>query len=439
MNNPYASDNNSRTNNIKKEATLDDKHQVIRDLGKSGYLLKLIIGSGLLLIFFIWESFQIFSTKLQLTDTSLTNTASYSLGFSAVLGQLMTQLDIALIMFIIITLFRALPVISFTAIFVKSKKYHSAESMLPFMTVMQVFGIFEALLWGGLFIYDIINFIKYQIPIFSSNGIYTMIIVVLLLMMVFKAVQGVFMQFFIIYIKNYIRSGDCPKKPFTGMKLSLVMLSTLNAIVLAFTVGSIIFTQGMDLFFKTFPQLWPIYLFFFGGMFTNMCAISFLNAFRSRTRRLEYGAAPAPTAFNSRPLNTPYPNSQSTMNNPSPQNRQGFGGYQQNNQTYQNNQGFGGYQQNSQPYQNNRGFGGYQQNSQPYQNNQGLGGYQQNNQPYQNDQGFIGYGQNNSPFQDIPFSDPVNTDPYAGQPQSSGRNKPSKPFEDLFEYNNHDQ
>ena len=55
MNNPYASDNNSRTNNIKKEATLDDKHQVIRDLGKSGYLLKLIIGSGLVLVFVTWE------------------------------------------------------------------------------------------------------------------------------------------------------------------------------------------------------------------------------------------------------------------------------------------------------------------------------------------------------------------------------------------------
>ena len=375
MNNTYYI---NKDNQKPSKATLEDKHQVIRDIGKSGYMLKLIIGSCLILVFFLWEIFQIVSSMTKLSDQSLTNTASYSLGFSAVLGQLMNQLGIVLALCIFVTLIRAVPTVAFISIFVKSKKYNSAESLFPFLTMIQVFGVLEALIWGGLLIYDIFNFIKYQIPIFTSNGIYTMIIVVLLLIMLFKTIQGILLLGFVKYVKNYISTGECPPRPFNGMKFVIVMLSTLNAIILAFMLGSIIITQGIDLFFKSFPQLWPLYLFFFSQMFANMSAMSVLNVFKSRTRRLEYNAAPAPTAFHDRPFNSPYPNNPNT---PAYQNRQ-------NNNQFQNQQNFGGYQQNNSPFLNDQSFGSYQPD-------------------------------NAAPFQDIPF------------------NGSGKPFEDLSDFNNH--
>ena len=428
MNNTYYV---NKDNQKPSKATLDDKHQIVRDIGKSGYMLKLIIGSSLILIFFLWETFQIFSTMTKLSDQSLTNTVSYSLGFSAVLGQLMNQLGVLLALCVVVALIRALPTVAFIAIFVKSKKYNSAESMFPFLTMVQVFGALVSLIWGVLFIYDIFNFIKYKIPIFTGNGIYTMIIVVLLLIMVFKTFQGILLIGLVKYIKNYISTGECPPKPFNGMKFVIVMLSTLNAIILAFMVGSVIITQGIDLFFKTFPQLWPLYLFFFSQMFANMCAMSVLNVFKSRTRRLEYNVAPAPTAYHNRAFNTPYPSERNTpayqnrQNNSQFGNQQGFGGYQQNNAQFQNQQNFGGYQQNNAQLQNQQGFGGYQQNFGGYQQNNGqfqnqqnFGGYQQNNSPFLNDQSFGSYQPNGSPFQDIPF------------------NGSGKPFEDLTDFNN---
>lgn len=378
---------NSSDNTKMKKATLDDKHQVIRDIGKSGYMMRLIISSCLTLIFFIWETFQIFAAMIKISDNSLTSTASYSLGFSAILGTLMSQLGLFLAIFSIATIIRVLPVVSFIAIYVKSKKYNSTESLFPFLTVMQVFGVLEAIIWGGLLIYDIVNFIKYQIPIFSDNGIYTMIIVVFLLIMVFKAVQGIMLQFFIIYIRNYINNGYCPKKYFNIIKFSFVMLATLNAIVFSFIVGSVAITQGIDIFFKTFPQLWPIYLFFFAQMFGNICATSFLNTFRSRTRRLEFGAAPAPTTYSTRPFNSPYPT-------------------EQNKPAYQNQPA------NNAPYQNQPVNNGYTQNSAPFQD----------------------ISQSGSPFQDIPFSDN-----YQEQQSYSGNSRSSKPFEDLFTYKDSDQ
>ncbi len=400
---------NSSDNTKMKKATLDDKHQVIRDIGKSGYMMRLIISSCLTLIFFIWETFQIFAAMIKISDNSLTSTASYSLGFSAILGTLMSQLGLFLAIFSIATIIRVLPVVSFIAIYVKSKKYNSTESLFPFLTVMQVFGVLEAIIWGGLLIYDIVNFIKYQIPIFSDNGIYTMIIVVFLLIMVFKAVQGIMLQFFIIYIRNYINNGYCPKKYFNIIKFSFVMLATLNAIVFSFIVGSVAITQGIDIFFKTFPQLWPIYLFFFAQMFGNICATSFLNTFRSRTRRLEFGAAPAPTTYSTRPFNSPYPTEQ---NKPAYQNQPANNGYAQNGNQYQNRQNFGGYQQNNSPYQNQPVNNGYTQNSAPFQD----------------------ISQSGSPFQDIPFSDN-----YQEQQSYSGNSRSSKPFEDLFTYKDSDQ
>ncbi len=423
------------------KATLDDKHQVIRDIGKSGYMLRLIIGSCLILVFFLWEVFQIIVTMSKLSDQGqgLSGMPSYSLNFSVLLGQLMNQLGIVLALSVVVTLIRMLPTIAFIAIFVKSKKYNSAESMFPFFTMVQVFGVLEALIWGGLLIYETFTFIKYQVPIFSGNGISTMIIVVFLLIMVFKTIQGILLIGFVKYIKNYINTGDCPPKPFNGMKFVIVMLSTLNAIIFTFLLGSVIITQGIDLFFKTLPQLWPIYLFFFAQMFSNMCAMRLLNVFKSRTRRLEYNAAPSPSTYHQRPFNTPYPSENNTpayrnqQNNNQYQNPQRTGyqqnnsqyqnqqrtGYQQNNNQYQNQQRTG-YQQNNSQYQSGQGFG-YQQNNGPYQNGQGFGGYQQNNSPFLNDQSFGSYQPNNSPFQDIPFS-------------GSG-----KPFEDLSDFNNNNQ
>ena len=410
---------NSSDNTKMKKATLDDKHQVIRDIGKSGYMMRLIISSCLTLIFFIWETFQIFAAMIKISDNSLTSTASYSLGFSAILGTLMSQLGLFLAIFSIATIIRVLPVVSFIAIYVKSKKYNSTESLFPFLTVMQVFGVLEAIIWGGLLIYDIVNFIKYQIPIFSDNGIYTMIIVVFLLIMVFKAVQGIMLQFFIIYIRNYINNGYCPKKYFNIIKFSFVMLATLNAIVFSFIVGSVAITQGIDIFFKTFPQLWPIYLFFFAQMFGNICATSFLNTFRSRTRRLEFGAAPAPTTYSTRPFNSPYPTEQ---NKPAYQNQPA------NNAPYQNQPANNNYAQNGNQYQNRQNFGGYQQNNSPYQNQPVNNGYTQNSAPFQD------ISQSGSPFQDIPFSDN-----YQEQQSYSGNSRSSKPFEDLFTYKDSDQ
>ena len=432
---------NSSDNTKMKKATLDDKHQVIRDIGKSGYMMRLIISSCLTLIFFIWETFQIFAAMIKISDNSLTSTASYSLGFSAILGTLMSQLGLFLAIFSIATIIRVLPVVSFIAIYVKSKKYNSTESLFPFLTVMQVFGVLEAIIWGGLLIYDIVNFIKYQIPIFSDNGIYTMIIVVFLLIMVFKAVQGIMLQFFIIYIRNYINNGYCPKKYFNIIKFSFVMLATLNAIVFSFIVGSVAITQGIDIFFKTFPQLWPIYLFFFAQMFGNICATSFLNTFRSRTRRLEFGAAPAPTTYSTRPFNSPYPTEQ---NKPAYQNQPANNGYAQNGNQYQNRQSFGGYQQNNSPYQNQPANNNYAQNGNQYQNRQNFGGYQQNNSPYQNQPVNNGYTQNSAPFQDIsqsgsPFQDIPFSDNYQEQQSYSGNSRSSKPFEDLFTYKDSDQ
>ena len=187
------------------------------------------------------------------------------------------------------------------------------------------------------------------------------------------------------------------------------MLATLNAIVFSFIVGSVAITQGIDIFFKTFPQLWPIYLFFFAQMFGNICATSFLNTFRSRTRRLEFGAAPAPTTYSTRPFNSPYPTEQ---NKPAYQNQPANNGYAQNGNQYQNRQNFGGYQQNNSPYQNQPVNNGYTQNSAPFQD----------------------ISQSGSPFQDIPFSDN-----YQEQQSYSGNSRSSKPFEDLFTYKDSDQ
>ena len=390
MNNSYG--NESKPTPEKK---LADIHQMHRDIGKSSYMLRLVIGLYLVVVFYAWELIQVIISMTKISDNSFMQAFSYTYGTSALLGELKNNLSITAIVLSVILIIRLLPAVACTAIFVKSKKYNAAEEMLPFLTLIQVFGAVEAVIWGISFGYVIFNFIKYKIPLFSfDSGLYSMIIIVFLLLMLFKIIQGVLLPGYSASIKRYISTGKKPEKAYSGIKFCFVMLGTLNAIVFIFIFVSVLVVHGPDAFFRTFRYLWPIYLFFLSYLFCNICAVGITNRYRIRSTSIESGAASASSSMNNRPSNTPYTGPASSQNY---NGYQSYNGYQQSGQTY------GGYQQNRPGNTTGQGFSG---------NNAPFSDIPQNRPGNTTGQGFSG---NSAPFSDIPPDDFYNSNFYDGQ------------------------
>ena len=346
----------------------------VRAVGGSGKMLGFAITLCVVLVFFIYLLWQFISIKIHLSASL--DTYYSSLGITVLFGDLMTSIDVMIIALSIILIVRILPIISAFAIYAKSKNYNSAESMLPFLTIIQVFGIIEGLAWAALTIYDVITYIRSGVNLFPPNApsTYYLILIASIIMLISKIFQGFLIPGFISSVKRYIHTGDIALRQPNGLRFATIMIATANAVLFFFIFFQIVIRLGVDTFFRSFQYYWSIYLCLLSYTFSNMFFVSVINAF---FRRISLGGSVAPV--------TP----QSVGGSYSPFNTYsgGYAGMDQNAQPA-NPYAQG---QNNPPYQNGFGQG---QNNTPYQSGFGQG---QNNTPYQS--GF-GQGQNPPPSQD---------------------------------------
>ena len=364
-------------------------------VGRSGAMLRLAVVLCTVIVFFVYMLWQFISIRINLTTNI--NSYSVSFAFTVMFEQLVTNIDIMIAILSIIVIVRLLPIISAFAIYIKSRHYNSAESMIPFLTMIQLFGIVEGLAWTALTVYDVIQIIKagnFSLPS-NASGTYYMMLVVSVIMIVSKIAQGFLIPGFFKSVKEHIRTGKSTLRMTFGLRFASIMLATANAIILIFYVFTVIIQLGIDYFFDTFQYLWFWYLFFLSYTLSNMFFVSVISRF---VNRVSLGGVFAPVVSSSQsssysPLNSYGGGYRGIDHNAQPSPGQNSSPYQnnfnqgQNSSPYQNNYNQG---QNSSPYQNNFSQG---QNSSPYQNNYNQS---QNNSQYQNN---FNQGQSNSQYQ----------------------------------------
>ena len=260
---------------------LERKHQLVRNMGKYGGLIAYILASGIIAILYL-----VILIKLISSGNQLSSAASLSFD-NTIIMILQRELTILTIIVAICTLARLIPFISSIMIFVTSKKEGPIEKILTYVSLIKIFGIIETAAWilmAILYIYTVIK--SGGIKINNSTQLFSLVLTVLTL--VFKQLQGYTLFKYMTTIQNTIKHGDLPNESFGLFKFSSVMLATINIIYLV-TIISIIFRAGglqygFEYFKQTFQYLWFIYLYLAGYAFSNGVAANISTVHASRIR-----------------------------------------------------------------------------------------------------------------------------------------------------------
>lgn len=382
------------------QPTASQHEELLQEMGHSKYILRLIISLGLVSLFYI---IVLLNTIISMTKAvSQQSSLDYFVSYASLFSELMRAVNIMIVLLAVAVIVRLIPLVGCILFYQKGKNRAPAQSMLPLFTLFQVFGVIEALAWGALVVYDIINMFRFGVHFPTNAGsMYYMVLVIAVLTIICKIVQGVLLTKFLAQLKKSIRSGQVENGSTGGIKFASVMLTVGHAILLTALVINLIIVLGIVDFFRTFQYMWLYYLFFTGYILSNAFLSATLTAYDKRMYLARTGT---------RSGYTPYGASSGVNNSYNPY------------QTYRS------------PESNQTGYG-QQQPNQPYGQNYGQ---QQPNQPYGQ-----GYGQSptsapsNPGYGQPPTSAPSN--PGYGQPNNPAPSGNNDPFGDMFTFNTHNR
>ena len=452
------------------EVTAPQHEKVLQELGRSVYMVRLIVAFGIVSLFYgvLLVSTIISMVKVTNSQSSL----NYFVSYAALFSELMKSAIVMIVILAVVLIVRLIPFIGSILLYQRCKNQLSASSMVPVFTLYQIFGVIEAAAWIALVVYDIINMIRLGVsfPV-NAGSMYYMVLVIAVLTIICKIWQGIALTKFLHGLKRSIRSEKVKKGAIGGIKFASIMLTLSHAILLAALVINLLIALGIGDFFRTFQYLWMVYLFFISYIFSNSFLSALLTMYDKRMI-LEMVGVPTRPGYSAS-----YRAVSGAANNYNPYQIHGASSNQPYNQGYGQsvpnqpyNQGYGQPVPN-QPY--NQGYGQPVPN-QPY--NQGHGqpvpnqpynqGYGQSvpNQPYNQGygQGYgqrpqsvpmeAGYGQQpqsvpmNAGYGERPQSVPMEAG-YGQQPQNvpygqpdnmsgSDNSDPYDPYGDMFTFHN---
>ena len=201
-------------------------------------------------------------------------------------NSMMTLMDLLIVLTIVALLIRLIPVIASLILYIKSKKYHSLESMKKYFMLLKVFGIIEIVVWSLIGIYFIISQFKngFSLP---ENDRVVMYFCLFLLTITCKILQGVFMIRYLRSVKRYIQDEILLERSF-ALKLSSVLLCTCFSIVLYFILFDNAKSVGWEGLKASFQYFWKIYLFLAAYLLSNGFLVSYLMNALQRLRQTEF-------------------------------------------------------------------------------------------------------------------------------------------------------
>ena len=413
------------------EVTASQHEKVLQELGRSVYMVRLIVAFGIVSLFYgvLLVSTIISMVKVTNSQSSL----NYFVSYAALFSELMKSAIVMIVILAVVLIVRLIPFIGSILLYQRCKNQLSASSMVPVFTLYQIFGVIEAAAWIALVVYDIINMIRLGVsfPV-NAGSMYYMVLVIAVLTIICKIWQGIALTKFLHGLKRSIRSEKVKKGAIGGIKFASIMLTLGHAILLAALVINLLIALGIEDFFRTFQYLWMVYLFFVSYIFSNSFLSALLTMYDKRMI-LEMVGVPTRPGYSAS-----YRAVSGAANNYNPYQIHGAS----SNQPY--NQGYGQPVPN-QPY--NQGYGQSVPN-QPY--NQGYGqGYGQRPQSVPME---AGYGQQpqsvpmNARYGERPQSVPMEAG-YGQQPQNvpygqpdnmsgSDNSDPYDPYGDMFTFHN---
>ncbi len=258
-------------------------HQNIRDAGKSPFMFRVILALVMTLPFYIATLISLIQVQSEISGWN--NTYNDALAFTGVLGDLKSTVDILLIVWIAFIVIRAVPLFCCIVIYTRSKKYNSVESMFHFMTLLQLFGIAETLVWGGLAVIDIIGIFKNGLSLPANAGpTYYIVLILTVLTMAFKIIQGITIAGWIKDIKQYARTGQKPLKDPNLLRFVTSMLAVAHFIMLFYIFITVLMILGVSALFQTMPYLWSWYLFFLSYLLSNAFLSSLIGYYNGKIR-----------------------------------------------------------------------------------------------------------------------------------------------------------
>lgn len=335
------------------QPTASQHEELLQEMGHSKYILRLIISLGLVSLFYI---IVLLNTIISMTKAvSQQSSLDYFVSYASLFSELMRAVNIMIVLLAVAVIVRLIPLVGCILFYQKGKNRASAQSMLPLFTLFQVFGVIEALAWGALVVYDIINMFRFGVHFPTNAGsMYYMVLVIAVLTIICKIVQGVLLTKFLAQLKKSIRSEQVENGSTGGIKFASVMLTVGHAILLTALVINLIIVLGIVDFFRTFQYMWLYYLFFTGYILSNAFLSATLTAYDKRMYLARTGTRSGYTPYGaSSGVNNSYNPYQTYRSPESDQTGYGQGyGQQQPNQPY--GQGYG-QQQPNQPYGQNYG------------------------------------------------------------------------------------
>ena len=296
------------------------KEQALRDVGKSAAMIRVIIGLSIVAVFYIVLLVYFLLVRTQITsDPNLFNSS-----YGYIMISLTQAMDMVTVALIVTLIARLVPLIGCILLYKKSGRGETASALCSAMTFLQVFGVIETVAWTAMIVYEIVMMFKNSFTIPPHAGsTYYMILVISVLIMICKLLQGIFLTKFITQLKRSVRQENIIDQVPAALKFPTVMIATCHAILLIFIVISLLITLGLTNFFKTFQYLWVIYLFLIGYILSNYFLTSLLNLFRLKmylssaatTPNIPNPYTPTPTPFQNY-SQSPYQNTTRTANSP---------------------------------------------------------------------------------------------------------------------------
>ena len=259
---------------------LERKHDLIRYMGRYGGIIAFIVSSGIIAALYLVILINLISSGNKLAGLS-------SIGDASINMLLQRELTILTVIVAVCTIARIIPFAASIMIFVTSKKEGPVDKILTGVNLIKIFGIIETAAWILMAILYIYTTIKSGgIKVNNSTQLFSLVLSIL--MLIFKQVQGYTLFKYMNTIKNAIKHGDIPNESFGGFKFTCVMLGTIHIIYLVTIISAVFHIGGLqygfELFKQSFSSLWFIYLYLAAYAFSNLVASNISTVHATRIR-----------------------------------------------------------------------------------------------------------------------------------------------------------
>lgn len=299
------------------------KEQALRDTASGRYMLKLILTLIAVLVFYGVLLINIIIVKADIHQfsggapydfkpDSITPSDLFSLGFLILMGnvpqikimlgsigsmahssdayvnntynELMTLIDVLMVVVILALLVRLIPIISCIAVYNRGRRYQSLATAMPFMKLLKAFAVTETAVWSIIAGFFTVSLFKSNFHL-SDDSVTVMIFVIFVLTLVCKIIQGIFLFKFTTALSQHLLTSNYPSDKTSGLKLSAVLLCTCFSILLFFILFVIARSGGWNGLTGSFQYLWKIYLFLTAYLLSNGFLVSLLKIYTQRSER----------------------------------------------------------------------------------------------------------------------------------------------------------